>query len=222
MPDPLHLYMLVAGMALGILLGPAVLGKASPGLYDKLFIGTGDTRELDQAKQNMADFEENNDYSERVAKVNKQAEFFDPNDSTALSVKEEILRLTNEYALEREEHQALFQEALITIELRRNEHTEKLEGLVTLLLLLTVVVMLVEPLLSPSRSELDETGRAEIPAALPRLITLRYALIAGWVSFALAKPVWLLSISPVFAIILAALVGVAAFVPLGKSKPSSG
>jgi len=224
MPDPLHLYMLVAGMVLGIAFGPAVLGKAAPSLYDKLFVGTGNTTELDQA-QTQLDLFRNDDSTrqERIANVLKQGEFLGEGGDTAnLDVIAQTQALEAEFRQDEFNLLAQVEFAREPITQRREAHTEKLGGLATLLLLLTVVVMLAEPILAPSRHDLNEAGRAEVPAALPRLITLRYALVAGWVTLALAKPVWLLSIDPVFAIILAAVVGVAAFVPLGRSKPVAG
>lgn len=51
-PDHRHLYLLILGIALGVVLGPAVLGRLSPAWYDTLFIGAAEiTQELTNQQQ---------------------------------------------------------------------------------------------------------------------------------------------------------------------------
>lgn len=220
MPESVHLYMLVAGIVLGVLLGPAVLGNAAPNLYDKLFLGSGDMSEVEKAEEKIAEFEASDEYTKRMENVQRQAEMFDAGDSPQLDVQAQMLRIVNEQAQAGQQLREAWVDAYAAVELRRSEHGRQILGLSTLLLLLVGLVMLIEPILAPQKNELDAHGRAEFPAALSRLITARYALLGGWLTLALAKPDWLLSINPVVAIILAALVGLAAFVPLGKSATS--
>jgi hypothetical protein len=48
-PDHRDLYLVIAGILLGVLLGPAVLGRVSPATYDKLFVGAAAIQEERQA-----------------------------------------------------------------------------------------------------------------------------------------------------------------------------
>lgn len=57
-PEPWHLYLLVAGVLAGVLLGPGVLGRAAPGVYDRWFVGGQDAalavRSLQQKQAELA------------------------------------------------------------------------------------------------------------------------------------------------------------------------
>ncbi len=57
-PDPWHLYLLVAGVLAGVLLGPGVLGRVVPGVYDRWFVGGNDAalvvRSLQQKQAELA------------------------------------------------------------------------------------------------------------------------------------------------------------------------
>ena len=57
-PDPMHLYLLVAGVLAGVLLGPGVLGRIAPGVYDRWFVGGNDAammvRSLQQKQAELA------------------------------------------------------------------------------------------------------------------------------------------------------------------------
>ena len=78
-----------------------------------------------------------------------------------------------------------------------------------------VILFAAEAILSPQRDELEQ-GKATLPPALSRLITIRYGLAAGWLMLMLAQPIWLKGIDVVFGGLLLAIVLVAGLVPLGK------
>ncbi|MFN3165735.1 MAG: hypothetical protein ACE37H_01585 [Phycisphaeraceae bacterium] len=244
--------MLVAGVVLGVLLGPAVLGRLAPDAYDRLFEGTGDlgrvqdaraelekldTGEIDftQSEQATAAFEAfdraNQLRQKRIEAIRKQYERVgEEDDSTAIARDEQIR------SVEAEEEQDLatlrlrlinvkqdMRERLL-IELVRAErevndqqdaHRAKLMGMATAMLLLIVLLLTAEAILSPQRREIEE-GKAELPPVLSRLITVRYALAAGWLMLMLAQPVWLRGIDLWFGGLLLLVVLVAGLVPLGR------
>jgi len=121
LPDQRHLYMLVAGVVLGVLLGPAVLQRFMPNEYDRLFIGSGDLSALEQAR---ADYEQGvtshrleqtydaqlaNEVFQakaqainlRIEAINRQFSLVgDDSDSTAIAREEQIAPLREELEIE--------------------------------------------------------------------------------------------------------------------------
>lgn len=83
------------------------------------------------------------------------------------------------------------------------------------LILATALTMLIETLLAP-----DPIGRAavKVPAALSRLVTVRYALIAAWLAVVIARPVLLSRATIILAAIVALLTLIVGLVPLGPRK----
>lgn len=244
--------MLVAGVVLGVLLGPAVLGRLAPPTYDALFEGTGDLSEVQQAraelekldtgeidftqsKQATAAFEAfdqaNQLRTQRIEKIKKQYEIIgSENDSTAIARDEQVRAIQDEQQTDLATLQLRLIEikqsmkdrlafdvaqAQAKVEQRRDAHRDKLMGMATVMLLLIVVLHAAEAILSPQRSELEQ-GKAALPPILSRLITVRYALAAGWLMLMLAQPVWLRGIDLTFGLVLLAVVLVAGLVPLGK------
>lgn len=55
MPDQRHLYLLVAGVVLGVLLSPAIFGRLAPTTYTNLFLGGSDLAEQRAAHQRETD-----------------------------------------------------------------------------------------------------------------------------------------------------------------------
>lgn len=211
--------MLVAGVLLGVLLGPAVLGRAAPQLYDPLFVGSGDTSAFDEAQAELDDFQTNADKRQAIIDdVIKQYEFFGEEDESMQVAKDEqLFAINNRFADEQELLELNLALARQPIEKAQEAHREKLSGMATMLLLLIVVILAAEAILSPTRTEL-ESGKTALPPALSRLITIRYGLAAGWLMLMLAQPVWLRGIDFVFGGLLLAVVLVAGLVPLGKQS----
>jgi hypothetical protein len=216
MPDQRHLYMLVAGVMLGVLLGPAVLGRLAPSVYDTMFLGSGDLAELQTANAALEDFRTNDEArQERISGILRQAEILDPGDTAYLSAQNQATALMNSFADEEQRLKDDIETARVPILANQQAHREQLSGMATMMLLLVIVILAAEAILSPQRDEI-ETGKTTISPALSRLITIRYGLAAGWLMLMLAQPVWLKGIDLVFGGLLLGVVLVAGLVPLGK------
>lgn len=213
--------MLVAGVMLGVLLGPAVLGRAAPQLYDQMFLGSGDISALEAAQDELDLFL--NDEDTRIDRINsimQQAEFLGENDSARDSVDTQITDLMNGFADEQYRLQENIEAQRVPIFASQQAHREKLSGMATMLLLLIVILFAAEAILSPQRDEL-ESGKTALPPALSRLITIRYGLAAGWLMMMLAQPVWLKNIDFIFGGLLLAVVLLAGLLPLGRSEKTT-
>lgn len=221
MPDQRHLYMLVAGVMLGVMLGPAVLGRLAPQAYDTMFLGSGDTAPLEEATNELNRFLTDEDT--RIARIEgilKQAAILGEGDSAQAATQQQISVLMNDFADEQERLEANIDAARLPILANQQAHREKLSGMLTMMLLLIVVILAAEAILSPQRDEL-ESGKTTLPPALSRLITIRYALAAGWLMLMLAQPVWLKNIDLTFGGLLLAVVLVAGLAPLGKQQKTT-
>lgn len=244
--------MLVAGVVLGLLVGPSVLGRLAPKQYEQLFVGSIDTTEVQRTQaefaafnsgamdmsQNpkayaaIADYESlEATYQVRIDAVNKQYDLFGDEDSSIKIARDEQLELiqTEQLAsLQRMQGRLLdlrietldalkrkLDDAQDKVQAQRDAHLDKLQGMGTVMLLLIMVLLAAESILSPQRDEIEE-GRATLPPALSRLVTIRYALSAGWLMLMLAQPVWLRGIDPWFGLVLLGVVVLAGLVPLGK------
>ena len=246
--------MLVAGVVLGVVLGPAVLGRFAPDLYDPLFENTGDLSDVREARAALADldtgeiniaqtdqakaaieaFDQANQLrQQRIEAVREKFKLIGEVDgSTATARDEQIATIKAEQEMD----VARLQQRLIGIKQetrdamlfsvaqaerkvqdRREAHHDKLLAMATVMLLLIVVLHTAEAILSPQRNEIEE-GRAILPPVLSRLITVRYALMSGWLMLMLAQPIWLKAIGQVlwFGVLLLAVVLLAGLVPLGK------
>jgi len=204
---------------LGVLLGPAVLGRLAPDAYDPLFVGSGDTTALTAAEQELDLFL--TDSQTRQAQIDKIVKEYalvgSEDDSTTIARDEQIIALNNRFAEQELKLRNNVVVALGQVTIRRNAHLDKLSGMSTTMLLLIVIVLAAEAILSPQRSELEK-GQTALPPALSRLITVRYGLAAGWLMLMLAQPTWLRGIAPTFGIILLTVVLVAGLAPLGKKE----
>lgn len=220
MPDQRHLYMLVLGVVLGVLLGPAVMGRLAPDLYDPMFLGSGDITTLQEAQAELDRFL--NDADTRQARIDdilKQAQALGKGDSAQISTEEQIFALTNAFAEEQASLQANIDAARVPILANQQAHRDKLSGMATMMLLIIVIIFAAESILSPHRDELEQ-GKITLPPALSRLITIRYGLAAGWLMLMLAQPAWLKGIDLAFGGLLLGVVLVVGLVPLGKQAES--
>lgn len=124
-PGLLDAYLIVAGIVAGLVLGPAVLGQAAPGAYERWFIGGASERlQLAAAEGEMARAEA------AVGMTNS------PSASADLK------------------HRTGVQRALLTAkwEAAKQEQLTALRGRVLTLLLATAVLMVIESLVAPEHA----------------------------------------------------------------------
>jgi hypothetical protein len=186
-PDYRDLYILVAGVIIGVILSPAVLGQLAPaGWESELFGGAGLERQLQQ--------------------LNEQWQA-DQQTLAASDVSQAAVTERREQYLQQ---RGRLVDALTAV---RNERAGRM--LVALMLTLGAV-MVIEPFLSPQPDQASQ--RAAVPQALPRLKTVRYALIALFIALLLARPSLLASSTLLFAALLIAVALGVGLVPLGKRR----
>lgn len=187
------LYLLVAGAVLGLVMGPAVLGQMAPAVYDRLFVGGGELA---------------HELAEQEASLREELERIGASGVTQIAVQEH-------------EQQRMREMLPLRMELatQQAEREGAIAGWMLALVVATVLVMVIESLVSPQPSTTaGGTRRAVVPLAVSRLITARYALLAVWLALALARPMMLANLPGVFTVLLVVVAVAAAFVPLGPRK----
>ncbi len=186
-PDVGGVYLLVAGIILGVLLGPALLGRVAPSIYQDVFVGGTDfTQQINEAQ----------------AESDRQLEALTDIGVTEAAIPEQAL---------------LGDQSLIYLKAQREQAQRQrlgeLTGWTSALMLAVIAVMLIESLVSPDVS----AGKTmKVPSALGRLVTARYALAALWVAIVLAQPALLKQLPILFVALLVVVALAAALVPLGK------
>ena len=191
-PDHRDLYLIIAGVVLGVLMGGAVLGNIAPSLYQRLFVGGQDA--LSQLQQRRA---------EQADKLKR-------------------LRGTDVSQTRLNERIAAFERELVPLKGRYEkavrEHEQWLAGRMTALVLALAGVMVLEVLAGP---QLGAGRRVTVPRALNRLITIRYALIALWLALVIAQPRLLSQLPVLFTAMVLAVALIVAFIPLGRRAPEA-
>jgi len=188
-PDVGGLYLLVAGIVLGVLLGPAVLGRAAPGVYRDVFVGGGAyLREL----------------AEENEKTQRQIEALESTGVTEEAIPEQVLG--------REQQLVVLKAQL---EQAQRQRMGELTGWTTALMLAVIAVMMVESLIGP---EVKAGVAAKVSPAVGRLVTARYALASLWIAIVLARPQLLTQTPILFAAGLVVVALGAALVPMGKKR----
>lgn len=178
---------MVAGIILGVLLGPALLGRVAPSIYQDVFVGGTDfTQQINEAQ----------------AESDRQLEALTDIGVTEAAIPEQAL---------------LGDQSLIYLKAQREQAQRQrlgeLTGWTSALMLAVIAVMLIESLVSPDVS----AGKTmKVPSALGRLVTARYALAALWVAIVLAQPALLKQLPILFVALLVVVALAAALVPLGK------
>ena len=181
------LSLLLAGIALGLLLGPAVLGKVAPQTYQRWFVGG------DEAKAALDAFD---------AETEQMRHQLAQTGVTPAAIDEFVAQRKRESLPQ-----------LAGYELQRTEHEKWLSSRMLGLMLAAILIMILEALYAP-RPRAD--GSAQVPVALGRLITIRYALIAVWIVLALAAPAMLYQTPLLFIALALAVALLVGFMPLGK------
>ena len=167
-PDIRDLYVLLAGIFLGVCLGPGVLGRLAPGTYDRLFLGTG----------------------EALAQVKAL-------DAQRLALRERLRDTGASDVAAQELGQGLreYSRGLERVQRSRRAHLQHLRGRLSTVLLALVVAMVLEALLGPSHAWVQSilgTMRYALGALWLMLVLAQPALL-GPVSWVLV--VLLLSVS---------------------------
>jgi len=192
-PDLGGLYLLVAGIVLGVLLGPAVLGRLAPSIYEDAFVGGG------QIARQLA---------EDRAQTEKRLGVLEDIGVTDAAIPEQ--------ALQRQQHQIVLRAQL---QKAQQEHRASLTGWTTALMLAVIALMMLESVLSPDS---QNTGTVKVSPALGGLVTARYALCALWIAIMLAQPRLLAQLPILFAGLLIAVALAVALVPLGPKGHQPG
>ena len=212
-PARRDLFLLAAGLVLGVVLGPPVLGSVSPAGYIALFGGT----EAFAASERI---NEQADAARAQARTQLGLEpGFEPAPRSAEDAPADPDRLRAE-AQYRQADRALAQAqnaAVRNVEgVMDSQAIRWLLGLLVALAGVFVAEVLVSP--EPPAARGAETGSVVVPPALRRLVTVRYALLAVAMAVVLARATLYEGIPWPFAIVLLAVSLGAAWVPLGRGR----
>ena len=194
-PDHRDLYLIIAGVILGILLGPAVLGRLAPERYAALFEGPPLQSQLAALNDRLE-----RDKAMREALITGGAdhatlEAFDQKHGSGVGS---------------------LREALASSAAARGRHAEWLTSRMVALVLAVLALMVVETLLEPGAT--NPRGAS----VRRRMAGARYALIALWLAMVLAQPALLRSLPVVFTVALVAVALAAALVPLRRRAAPTG
>lgn len=188
-PDHRDLYVLIAGVVLGVLFSGAVLGNLAPNVYRQIFEGVGQ-EQVEEAQEAHAELQ-----SEvmRLIQSNVSAE--------------EIPRHLEQARLDDENPINIIRSSV-------EQRTAQFAGVLAALVLGVVLVMAIETQVTP----LPQNSRQEIKPIVGRLKNIRYALIAVALTIILAHPTLMKSIPWLFLIIMLAVGLALGLVPLKSSK----
>lgn len=193
-PDHRDLYMLAAGVALGLLLSSAILGQFAPDAYDAIFIG---------GSEQAAQLEQLLGEQEHALRLLRETGV------TAAAA--------DELALEHERQAAPLRAQL---QLVRAEHANWLAARMNALIIALAVVLVVEVLVGPQRGTAGRDVSVVRPA-VHRLVSVRYALLALWIAIAIARPTSLRDVPLLFTAMVIVVALAAGLVPLGKQRVAS-
>lgn len=149
-PDHRDLYLIVVGVLLGVLLGPGVLGRFAPAVYDRIFVGRESVRLITDEMQRLQ--AETLTTAERIQ---------------ASGASEEAL--VEALAPGREKAAALQERLIAVVEAERASR----RGRVTAIILTLVAIMVIETLVQPTGATL----RGRLATARYALIALWLAFL---------------------------------------------
>ena len=193
-PDQRHLYLLAAGLVIGLLLGPGGLGRLAPGVYESWFTGGGEAGRMLAAWEGDVE----RDVREDLAGA------LDEHDGSFRSEVDAALRRRGG---EKEMLQRRWRSEVAA-------HREGYVARLTALALVIGVMMVLEAIVAP------EPGKGpQSPGVLGRLVTVRYAVLAVWLALVVASPWVAWSVPWVFGGLALAVALAAALVPLGRQTP---
>lgn len=189
-PDHRDLYVLIAGVVLGVLLSGAVLGNLAPDVYRQIFEGISE-QQIEEAQQGHVELQE------KLMRLRLT-------DVSAV----EIERVLNEARLDDDNPINIIRHSV-------EQRTAQFAGVLGALVLGVVLVMAIETQVTP----LPRDRRQEIKPIVGRLKNIRYALIAVALTIILAHPTLIKSIPWMFLIIMLVVGLVVGLIPLKSSKP---
>ena len=192
-PDQRHLYLLAAGLVIGLLLGPGLLGRFAPGLYEEWFTGGA------EARRTLAAWDEGVERDVRGLL------------GGALDEHDDSLQSEMDAARLRGEPERLMRERRWRSEVAA--HREAYGSRLLALVLVIGVMMVIEAIVAP---DFQEDAGPQSPGVLGRFVTVRYAVLALWLALVVAAPGTLTAVPWVFAVLVLAVALAAAMVPLGS------
>ena len=169
-PNHRDLYLLVIGMAVGLLLSEWSLGRISIDIYEQLFIGGQEARlnkEVEKAalknklEEKEVDLRQRKERIEDLKTDTAMDDFIAQANAERIEVAEMFRNKIDHYRLEQDK--------------QASEHAARYQRLLTGLIMVIVVMMILETLLEP-----EADGFAGILQG--RLGTVRYAVMAGWLA----------------------------------------
>lgn len=199
-PSHLEIYILATGVLLGVILGPAVLGRVAPALYDKMFVGAiaAGQRQEEIAKKRDA-------VIDKMSLMNKIVQDLKDVKVTDVAIAEKEAEFKPQIDAAVAEANAAAEAAAVENAAFRAGVTAR----ATALILAVLAIMVIEAI-TPAGSFLAG-----------RLTTVRYALLALWVALLIAQPGMLRSLPIGFTAALV-IVGVgAAVVPMGGKQTAT-
>jgi hypothetical protein len=206
-PDHRDLYLLVFGLAVGLLLSQWCLGRFSPDFYEKWFVG-GQTLRLER---NAEELDLRKKIKNRDAELTVQRKTIESLKSESaleafqIATRKELSDMAAQ-AYRKLEHYKI--EMQFAKEDRQKYHQRMLTGLVMVI----VVMMIFQTLMDPSSPSSQNMQR--------RFNSVRYAVMAGWLAMFMAQPDPLSGDKiPVSFFILLLVVAIgAALAPLGRDR----
>jgi hypothetical protein len=181
--------MLVGGLLLGVLLGPAVLGRLAPETYERVFVGGGELARQLEAEQAITE---------------KQLRALEQTGATDAAIPEQLMG--------RQSQQAVL---LAQLQQAQQQRLGEWSGWATAIVLAMIAMMMLESLVGP---DLRSKGPVEVSPALGRLVTSRYALTGLWLAVVIAQPKLLAQLPVVFAGLLIVVAAGSALMPMGKNR----
>jgi hypothetical protein len=181
-------YVLLAGVVFGVLLGPAVLGRAAPNVYEVLFVG---------------------------GRAEAQALAVYEAETKSLLEQLGVTGVSAEAAEQLVDDRGVDGRPIVeAVEAARTGHAFRLLRMMMAIVAAVVVVMLLETFAAPRPEDGGAPGRGVV---LGRLITVRYALAAMLIALALARPAPLANLPVVLTAVLLGVAGLAGFIPLARA-----
>lgn len=226
LPDHRAIYMLLAGIVLGIVLGPALLGRVMPEVYQRIFVGA------DAARKELLSFED----QAKAQKLEQEAQFVKQiNDLQQSGVSEAALdELKAKQDLQRQEleqKQELTRQVIIAsrIEPALLDHARQIQGVMNSLFAALIIATILQSVLNtapstPSSSE-SQAGVDSPTPSTAGLLLARYrlglaygqvAIAALWIALLLAQPALLIQMSILVMAAVLLIVLLAALIPWSR------